>query len=145
VLSLSLAQQLKASGLDWKVARHDYFSIPDRGLDDTIFVISDMTVMVERLSGRLAATFHGAVEWALDHVEIAELVWLPREDQLRETLEQHLVGEPEPALVLVSTADGYRCEIHFQGKFLAFEAFGASDAYGQALLFLLQNQQLKAK
>ena len=145
MLSLSLAQQLKASGLDWTVARHDYFSVPDRGLDETIFVISDMTVMVERLSGRLAVTFHGAVEWALDHVEIAELVWLPREDQLRERLEQHLVGEPEPALVLASTADGYRCEIKFQGEFLAFEAFGASDAYGQALLFLLHNEHLKAE
>jgi hypothetical protein len=139
MLSLVLAQQLKAAGLDWKIAKNDFFVIPDRGLDDTIFAISDMTVLVERLSGALAVTFHGSVEWALDHVEIAELVWIPREDQLREMLEHHLIGEREPPLVLISTADGYRCEIQFQGQFLAFDAFGACDAYGAALLYVLKN------
>jgi hypothetical protein len=139
VLSLVLAQQLKTAGLDWKVAKNDFFIIPDRGLDDTVFVISDMTVLVETLFGAQAVTFHGAVEWALDHVEVAELVWIPREDQLRDTLEQYLIGEREPSLVLISTADGYRCEIQFQGKFLAFDAFGAGDAYGTALLYILQN------
>ena len=139
MLSLVLAQELKTRGLDWKITKNDFFVIPDRGLDDTIFVVSDMTVLVETLSGALAVTFHGAVEWALDHVEVAELVWIPREDQLREMLEQHLIGEREPPLVLISTADGYRCEIQFQGQFLAFDAFGACDAYGLALLYILQN------
>jgi hypothetical protein len=140
MLSLALAQKLKVSGLSWQVTKNDFFAAPDRGLDDKVFVISDMTVMVETLSGQLAVTFHGAVEWALDHVEVAELVWLPREEQLREQLEQHLIGEPEPTLVLVSTADGYRCEIRYQGDFLAFDAFGAGEAYGLALLHLLQGQ-----
>lgn len=139
MLSLVVAQQLKKGGLDWKIAKNDFFVIPDRGLDDTIFVISDMTVLVETLSGALAVTFHGSVEWALDHVEVAELIWIPREDQLRHMLEQYLIGVREPSLVLISTADGYRCEIQFQGQFLAFEAFGAGDAYGKALLYILQN------
>lgn len=140
MISLALAQQLKKSGLRWKINKNDFFAVPDRGLDDSVFVISDMTVMVEVVSGALAVTFHGAVEWALDHVEVTELVWLPREDQLREMLEQLLIGQPEPPLVLFSTADGYRCEVQFQEQFLAFEAFGASDAYGQALLYILQQQ-----
>lgn len=139
MLSLPLAKELKATGLEWKINKNDFFAIPDRGLDDNIFVISDMTVLVETLSGALAVTFHGAVEWALDHVEVAELVWVPREEQLRELLEQYLIGEREPSLVLISTADGYRCEIQFEGQFLAFDAFGASDAYGLALLYILQN------
>lgn len=140
MISFTLAQELKVAGLKWDLAKNDFFAIPDRGFDDQVFVISDMTVLVEKISGALAVTFHGAVEWALDHVEVADLVWLPREDQLRELLEQHLIGQPEPALVLVSTADGYRCEISFQEEFLAFEAFGAGDAYGLALLYVLEHQ-----
>jgi hypothetical protein len=141
MLSLELAQQLKEAGLTWKLAKNDFFVVPDRGLDDHVFVINDMTVMVEKLQGQLAVTFHGILEWALDHVWVTELIWLPTEAQLREQLEQRLVGESEPALALISTADGYRCEIQFEGKFLAFEAFGASDAYALALLYLMQQQK----
>ena len=137
MLSLSLARQLKAAGLAWTPAKNDFFAIPERDLDDVIFVISDMTVLVEKLRGQLAVTFHGAVEWALDHMMIADLVWLPTETQLRELLERRLVGEPQPALTLVSTPDGYRCRIQFEGERLIFEAFGVSEVYGTALLHLL--------
>jgi hypothetical protein len=138
MLSLSLARQLKAAGLAWTPAKNDFFAVPDRELDDLIFVISDMTVMVEEVGGQLAVTFHGAVEWALDHVLLAELVWLPTETQLREALEQRLVGEPQPALSLVSTPDGYRCEIRYRGQTLVFEGFGVSEIYALALLHILQ-------
>jgi hypothetical protein len=139
VLSLTLAQKLKTAGLPWMPAKNDFFAIPDRDLDDVVFVISDMTVSVRKVKGQLAVHFHGAVEWALDYILVAELVWLPTEGQLRELLEQHLLGEPEPALKLVSTADGYCCEIQFRGQGLTFEAFGASEAYGLALLRVLEN------
>jgi len=139
MISPALAQQLKTAGLIWTPAKNDFFAIPDRGFDDSIFVISDMTVMVEELRGQLAVHFHGAVEWALDYILVSELVWLPTESQLRELLEQRLVGEPEPALKLVSTADGYHCEIHFQGQPLEFEAFGVSETYGLALLHILES------
>ena len=141
MLSLTLAKQLKAAGLNWTPAKNDFFAIPDRDLDDSIFVINDMTAMIEVISGQLAVTFHGAVEWALDHIVISDLVWLPAEAQLRELLEQRLVGETEPALTLVSTPDGYRCEIMFQGQILTFEAFGVSEAYGAALLHILENEK----
>ena len=140
MLSINLAQQLKVSGLEWQLQKNDFFHIPDRGFDDTVFVVTDMTVLVENLHGNLAITFHGTVEWALDHVLVTELVWLPSESQLREELEKHLIGETEPSLVLISTADGYRCEIRFKGEFLAFEAFGVSDVYATALLYVLQNK-----
>jgi hypothetical protein len=140
MLSLTVAQQLKEAGLSWTPTKHDFFAIPDRGLDESVYVISDMTVLVEMVNGRLAATFHGAVEWALDHVFVADLVWLPSESQLRELLEQRLLGEPEPTFQLTSTADGYWCEIRFQGERVLFEAFGASEAYALALLYVLQHQ-----
>lgn len=139
MLSLTLAQELKAAGLNWTPAKNDFFAIPDRELDEGVYVISDMTVLVEPVNGQLAVTFHGAVEWALDHVFVTDLIWLPTETQLRELLEQRLLGEIEPALQLTSTADGYWCEIRFQGERLLFEAFGASEAYGAALLHVLKH------
>lgn len=140
MLSLSFAQQLKSVGLEWQLKQNDFFHIPDRGFDETVFVVTDMTVLVEKLHGSLAVTFHGTAEWALDHVFVSELIWLPTESQLREELEKHLVGQPEPSLVLISTADGYRCEIQFKEQFLAFEGFGVSDVYAMALLYVLQNK-----
>ncbi len=140
MLSLTLAKELKSAGLTWTPTQNDFFAIPDRGFDDSVFVITDMTVLIELVKGELAVTFHGTVEWALDHVLIADLVWLPTETQLRELLEQSLVGEPEPTLSLTSTTDGYRCEIQFRGEALPFEAFGASEAYAVALLHVLQNE-----
>ena len=83
---------------------------------------------------------HGAVEWALDHVMVAELIWVPTETQLRELLEDHLVGEPQPALSLVSTPDGYRSEIQFREETLVFEGFGVSEVYGTALLHIFENK-----
>ena len=139
MISPTLAQQLKTAGLSWTPANNAFFAIPDRGFDDSIFVISDLTVLVEKIGSDLAVHFHGAVEWALDYILVAELVWLPTETQLRELLEQQLVGQPEPALKLVSTSDGYHCEIHFQGQTLEFDAFGVSETYGLALLHIMKN------
>jgi hypothetical protein len=62
MLSLSTARKLKDAGLTWTPAMHDFFAIPDRGFDDKVFVISDIFVNVEMLSGHLEATFHGNVE-----------------------------------------------------------------------------------
>ena len=106
MLSLSMAQQLKEAGLSWTPALHDFFAIPDRGFDDEVFVISNMFSNVEWLRGHLAVTFQGSVEWALDHIMVTELVWLPTEAQLREELEKRLVVEQHPGMRLTSTPDG---------------------------------------
>lgn len=140
VISLSLARQLKAAGLSWTPTKNDFFAIPERDLDDSIFVINDMTAVLGLVNGRLAVSFHGALEWALDYVMTAELVWLPTESQLRELLEQRLVGQSEPVLTLTSTPDGYRCEIQYRSEILSFEGFGVSEVYGQALLHVLENE-----
>jgi hypothetical protein len=141
MLSLSTARKLKDAGLTWTPAMHDFFAIPDRGFDDKVFVISDMFVNVEMLSGHLEATFHGSVEWALDHVVIEELVWLPTEEQLREELERRLITQSGEGMKLTSTQDTYVCEFPLGDRSLRFEASDASEAYAAALLHLPEIDQ----
>jgi len=138
MLSLSLARQLKEAGLAWIPAEHDFFAIPDRGLEEKVFVISDMTVYLELLQGRRVATFHGTPEWALDYMLTGDLVWLPTEGQLREELMRRLPAEGGPILKLVGALGGYRCEVSFRDQSLSFEANGANEAYAAGLLHVLR-------
>ena len=88
MISLDLAVGLRDAGLKWLPAPGDRFAIPDRDLDDAVFVLSDMTIEVHELpagEGTIIG-FNGTTEWALDDVDKEEAVWLPREDQLRELL-----------------------------------------------------------
>lgn len=137
MLSLPAAKKLKEAGLRWEPALHDFFAVPDRGLDNRVFVISDVFANVEKLRGHPAVTFHGAVEWALDYVLATELVWLPTEAQLRQELEKRLADKPQPQIQLTSTPHGYACEIQVGDQRLRFEGAGASQAYAAALLHLL--------
>ncbi|MEA3336714.1 MAG: pilus assembly protein CpaE [Chloroflexota bacterium] len=137
MLTLTVAQDLKDAGLAWQPTVLDFFTLPMEGFTDQVFVINNMTIMAEPIRGKLAITFHGTVEWALDHIFVTEVVWIPREDQLREMLEERLLGENQPALVLGTTQFGYRCDIHYRGESLSFEDFSASGAYASALLFVL--------
>jgi hypothetical protein len=86
VIPLGLAARLRDAGLGWKPAVGDRFAIPDRGLDDEVFVVSNMTIEVHDFPDGAVIGFNGTVEWALDDVSKDEAVWLPREDQLRELL-----------------------------------------------------------
>jgi hypothetical protein len=140
VLSLSTARRLKAAGLAWTPALHDFFGVPDRGFDNRVFVISDMSVDVELLKGQSIVTFNGTSEWALDYEMTTELIWLPSEAQLREILEERLGAELQPALSLVSTLDTHQCMIRFQGQALTFDAPDASEAYAAALLHILEQE-----
>jgi len=107
-------------------------------MDDRVFVISDISVDIELLKGQSVVTFNGTAEWALDYELVAELVWLPTEAQLRQTLEHYLQAEPQPRLKLVCAPEGYLCEIPLRGQNLTFRASEASEAYGAALLHVLQ-------
>lgn len=138
MISLSTASQLKSAGLTWIPALHDFFAIPDRGLDDRVFVISDMMAYVEVRNNLPVVTFHGVVEWALDYLLTTEVIWLPREEQLRMALSRQLSDEEQPALSLASTDEGYACEIRLNGGSLSFDASEASEAYAAALLYLLE-------
>jgi hypothetical protein len=125
-----VARQLKEAGLTWKPGPGDRFAIPDRDLDDEIFVLSNMTIEVYNVPEGRVIGFNGTTEWALDDVEIEETIWLPREDQLRE-----LLGGTFRALRRTDT--GYQIEMDLLGEARTFVAATPEDAYAAALLHLL--------
>lgn len=137
MISLATARKLQETGLQWTPALHDFFAVPDRGLDDRVFVISEVMTYVELRNNLPMVTFQGTSEWALDYLLTSEVVWLPREDQLRASLTQYLVSEGQPAVNLASAPDGYACTITYLGEALRFGAEDASEAYAEALLHVL--------
>lgn len=92
VIGLELGRSLRAAGLRWDPRPGDHFVVPDRDLDDTVFVLSHMVVeVVETPVGPMLA-FNGTTEWALDSIEVDEAVWLPLEHQLRDLLADDFVS-----------------------------------------------------
>jgi hypothetical protein len=130
VIGVQLARQLKEAGLAWKPALGDRFAIPDRDLDDEVFVLSNMTIQVQTVPEGQVIGFNGTTEWALDDVEIDETIWLPREDQVRE-----LLGGTFRELR--RTSDGYAVLIDLLGEQRHFDGGTAEQAYAAALLHLL--------
>jgi hypothetical protein len=139
MISLQLARRLKNAGLQWQPALNDFFAIPDRSMDERIFVISDLLATLEILQGQEVVAFQGASEWALDDLATGELVWLPREDQLRQALEGALLERGRPELRMDCGLDGCRCTIQPQNKKLTFRARQADEAYAAGLLYLLES------
>lgn len=131
VISVELARLLRDSGLEWRPARYDVFFIPDRGLDDRVFVLADMTIEVQPLAGGAAITFNGAVEWSLDSILHRQVVWLPTEAQLRSLVGERLVA-------LTRDAGEYVCAVDTGDGIAEYRDGGASNAYGQAILALLE-------
>jgi hypothetical protein len=130
VLGVELAWQLKNAGLTWKPQLGDRFAIPDRDLDDEVFVLSNMTIQVhDRPEGRIIG-FNGTTEWALDDVDLDEALWLPREDQLRE-----LLGGTFRSLHQDQETHTVRTEL--LGRQQEFVAATAEEAYAAALVHLL--------
>jgi hypothetical protein len=86
VISVELARMLRAAGLRWEPASGDRFVVADRGMDDQVFVLSDMTVEVQQFPSGPVIGFNGTTEWALDSLEQDDALWLPAEDQLRDRL-----------------------------------------------------------
>jgi hypothetical protein len=127
VLPLHLARELRDAGLVWKPVPGDRFVIPDRDLDDDVFVLSNMTIEVHERPDGTRIGFNGTTEWALDDLEKDEAVWLPREDQLRE-----LLGGTFHRLE--RDGDGYRVVAAFG----AYAARNAEEAYATALLHLIR-------
>lgn len=137
MISLSLAKRLKEAGLVWQAGVNDYFAIPDRDMDDRIFVISDLLSNLSLLRGWPVVTFHGTAEWALDYILTKEVVWLPREDQLRQLLLESSTAEKVTSLQLTFDGTHYRCTVILEVEELQAESASATDAYGQVLLQLL--------
>ena len=130
MIGVEVARHLKEAGLDWKPAPGDRFAIPDRDLDEDVFVLSNMTIEVYSMPEGRVIGFNGTTEWALDDVEIDEALWLPREDQLRE-----LLGGTFRSLT--RTDAGYDVAITLLGEDRTFTAASAEEAYAGALLHLL--------
>lgn len=130
MIGLEMAKELKEAGLIWKPGTGDRFAIPDRDLDEEVFVLSNMTIEVYNVPEGRVIGFNGTTEWALDDVEIEETIWLPREDQLRE-----LLGGTFRSLS--RTEAGYDVEMDLLGEARTFTAGTPDGAYAAALLHLL--------
>ena len=130
MIGVETTRELKTAGLVWKPQPGDRFAIPDRGLDDEVFVLSHMTIEVHALPEGQVIGFNCTTEWAMDDLSIDEALWLPREDQLRE-----LLGGTFRSLT--RTPDGYAVRTGLLGAEQTFDAGTAEQAYAAALAHLL--------
>jgi hypothetical protein len=129
VISKELATQL-APYLSWTPANGDQFFIPKPEIADSIFLVSDMVVELVVKKDESRFHFNGTVEWALDSVESADVIWLPREDQLRELLAGYFLS-------LDAAADGFVVTVSGPGRaFHTTAEKSAADAYARALLYV---------
>ena len=131
MLTRELAVALRDAGLGWDPANGDRFVVPDRDLDDQVFVLSDMVIeLLDAPGGAQVLAFNGTTEWALDSVALADAVWLPREDQLRELLRATFRS-------LTRLEDAFVVELELAGDRVGFEHPDVAEAYGLALLELI--------
>ena len=106
--------------------------VADRDMDTDVFVLSDMTIEVHELPHGRVIGFNGTTEWALDSIDKDNTVWLPRESQLRELLGGTFRG-------LDRTPEGWRVRTERSGTAHASEHPDAEQAYGLAVLHLLES------
>jgi hypothetical protein len=131
VITLDLARRLHQLGLPWTPASGDRFVVPDRDLDEQVFVVSEMTIEPEQLATGGIVRFNGTTEWALDSIEQDEVIWLPHEAQLRDLLgERFRRLESVPDGYVVVTRNGHGEERHVD--------IDAERAYARALLAVLE-------
>ena len=126
MIALELARQLRAAGLAWNPLPGDRFVVPDRDMDDEVFVISNMVVEVQDVPTGQIIGFNGTTEWALDSLEHRQVVWMPRESQLRELLDDRF-------LRLETVTGGFAVVIDLDGEHREVDG-DAESAYARALL-----------
>jgi hypothetical protein len=131
-MSVELARRLRDAGLRWSPAPGDRFVVPDREMDDQVFVLSDMTIEVHDLPHGRVIGFDGTTEWALDSLESEEAMWLPRESQLRELLAGTFLS-------LERDDDGWIVRTAVNGSVDTTWHPDPEQAYGLALLNLLES------
>ena len=130
MISLDLARQLEDAGILWVPGDGDRFMVPDRDLDDVLFVVSHMVVEVDDSPTGRILRFNGTTEWALDIVHSREALWLPREEQLRVMLGRHFVA-------LARAPGGYVVVTDHEGHEQRHEDLDAECAYARAVLSVL--------
>jgi hypothetical protein len=126
VITIEQAGRLRKAGVLWAPAAGDRFVVPDRDMDEDVFVVSDMTVEVHDYQGSKVIGFNGTTEWALDSIEQREVIWLPREEQLRALLGDHF-------RTLEAVPGGYRVDLTDS----THSAEDAEQAYAKAVIHLL--------
>jgi hypothetical protein len=130
VITIEQARRLRKAGALWVPGAGDRFVVPDRDMDEDVFVVSDMTVEVHDYPGGKVIGFNGTTEWALDSIEQREVVWLPREEQLRALLGPRFVR-------LEAVPGGFGVVLTDEDDTSRFFAADAEQAYAEALLALL--------
>lgn len=135
MISVDLARSLAAAGMAWTPESGDRFVLPDREMDDDIFVVSEMTIEVVEYPTDTLIRFNGTTEWALDSISAADAIWLPREGQLRERLGDRFRGLERE--VVHSELAAYAVIVDVDGEQRFVDA-DAESAYARALLALLR-------
>lgn len=122
-----LRRLLEQQGRPWEPRAGDRFRVPDRDLDDAVFVVAEMTIEVVEAVGGPVIRFNGTTEWALDSIAAADVIWLPWEHQLR-----GLLGDDFARLErLPGPAGGYAVTLADDRRFVHVTA---EDAYLAAVL-----------
>ena len=135
MISTGLARRLRDAGLQWTPLSGDRFQIDRPELDADVFTISDLMIEPHEYSTGTVLGFNGTTEWALDSVDVADALWLPREDQLRDLLRgafQRLERNEEQYRVVLA-ADA------IDGRERFFDSVSAPEGYGLALLAVLES------
>ena len=130
VISLELARALRGAGLRWRPAPGDRFTIDQPELVGEVFTVAEMSIETHRFPTGTVLGFNGTVEWALDSIGQHEVVWLPREDQLREALAHRFAGLER----LDGATGGYAVVLTDGGRYVDIDA---ERAYARALLAVL--------
>jgi hypothetical protein len=139
MISRDLALALRDAGLVWHPSEGDRFQLDLPGdveleVEADVFTVSAMTIEARRTPSGTDLAFNGTTEWALDAVTLADAVWLPREDQLRELLRGTFRQ-------LTRVDDAFVVEVLISGRTLRFEHPDPAEAYGLALLELVSRSR----
>jgi hypothetical protein len=131
MISTELATKLQDAGLVWTPVDGDQFRVQAPDLESDVFTVSTMTIEAHEYPTGTILGFNGTTEWALDSVAIEDALWLPREDQLRALLRSAFH-------TLRRTDDGFEVEVQLLGETRVFADPEPDEAYGLALLALVE-------
>jgi hypothetical protein len=139
MITHELAHELARRGLPWKPGSGDRFFVPDRDMDDEVFVVSGMSIEISDLPSGTEMRFNGTVEWALDSIAQSEVVWLPREEQMRTSLAERFLRLERIDAPLDGVAGGWAVVLTSSGPGgeERHVDIDAERAYARALLSVL--------
>ena len=110
MIDADLAARLRSAGMPWRPSGGDRFTIPGGELADEVFVVAEMVIQVQEVPGGASVfKFNGTTEWALDSIDSRRVLWMPREEQLRDALGERFEElAAVPGGYAVTLADGTR-------------------------------------